>query len=160
MADHNEQQIFPAKKKPKKHHGHHGGAWKVAYADFVTAMMALFIVLWVLGQSEEVKKAVAGYFKDPAGFQLTSETPPGGIKNDIINLQLEAKRLQREKQQKQFEEMKGKIMRELQQNPSFKNLMDQIEITMVDEGLKIEMLESADNVFFQIGSAKLNPERC
>lgn len=156
MASQQDQQIFPTKKKPKKHHGHHGGAWKVAYADFVTAMMALFIVLWVLGQSEEVKQAVAGYFKDPAGFQLSSVAPPGGSKNDIINLQLEAKRLQREKQQKQFEEMKGKIMKELGQNPNFVTLLDQIEITMVDEGLKIEMLESADNVFFEIGSSKLN----
>ena len=157
MADQHEQPIFPVKKKPKKHHGHHGGAWKVAYADFVTAMMALFIVLWVLGQNEEVKKAVAGYFKDPAGFHLTNEAnPQGGVKNDIINLQLEAKRFQREKQEKQFEEMKGRIMKELKQNPQFANLLDQIEITMVDEGLKIEMLESADNVFFEIGSAKLN----
>jgi len=156
MASQQDQQIFPTKKKPKKHHGHHGGAWKVAYADFVTAMMALFIVLWVLGQSEEVKQAVAGYFKDPAGFQISSAAPPGGSKNDIINLQLEAKRLQREKQQKQFEEMKGKIMKELGQNPNFVTLLDQIEITMVDEGLKIEMLESADNVFFEIGSSKLN----
>ena len=47
--------------------GHHGGAWKVAYADFVTAMMALFIVLWLLSSSEEVKKAVGGYFNDPTG---------------------------------------------------------------------------------------------
>ena len=52
-------------KKKKGHHGAHGGAWKVAYADFVTAMMALFIVLWVLSQSEEVKQAVASYFQDP-----------------------------------------------------------------------------------------------
>ena len=55
-------------KKIHKHGGHHGGAWKVAYADFVTAMMALFIVLWILGQDEEVKQSVAGYFKDPVGF--------------------------------------------------------------------------------------------
>src|SRR5713226_4689975 len=54
-------------RKVKKHGGHHGGAWKVAYADFVTAMMALFIVLWLLNTSDKVKKAVAGYFKDPSG---------------------------------------------------------------------------------------------
>src|SRR5919107_1167767 len=55
-------------KKIKDHGGgHHGGAWKVAYADFVTAMMALFIVLWVLGASKEVQEAVGGYFKDPTG---------------------------------------------------------------------------------------------
>ena len=54
-------------KKKAGHGGHHGGAWKVAYADFVTAMMALFIVLWLLNTSKPVREAVAGYFKDPAG---------------------------------------------------------------------------------------------
>ena len=55
-------------KKKGGHGGHHGGAWKVAYADFVTAMMALFIVLWIVGQSKSTKEAVAGYFKDPTNF--------------------------------------------------------------------------------------------
>src|SRR5579871_6924995 len=54
-------------KKKGSHGGHHGGAWKVAYADFVTAMMSLFIVLWLMNQSDAVKKAVAGYFNDPKG---------------------------------------------------------------------------------------------
>src|SRR6201990_2159456 len=54
-------------KKKGGHGGHHGGAWKVAYADFVTAMMALFIVLWLLSSSEQVKKAVGGYFSDRTG---------------------------------------------------------------------------------------------
>src|SRR5512146_3356595 len=55
------------KKKKRPHGGHHGGAWKVAYADFVTAMMALFIVLWLLSSSKKVQEAVGGYFKDPKG---------------------------------------------------------------------------------------------
>src|SRR5215475_5400810 len=54
-------------KKKAGHGGHHGGAWKVAYADFVTAMMSLFIVLWLMNSSEKIKKAVAGYFNDPKG---------------------------------------------------------------------------------------------
>src|ERR1044071_9960260 len=54
-------------KKKGGHGGHHGGAWKVAYADFVTAMMALFIVLWLMNASARVQKAVGGYFKDPTG---------------------------------------------------------------------------------------------
>ena len=52
-------------KKKGGHGGHHGGAWKVAYADFVTAMMALFIVLWLLNTSKQVQEAVGGYFKRP-----------------------------------------------------------------------------------------------
>ena len=54
-------------KKKVSHEGHHGGAWKVAYADFVTAMMALFIVLWLMNSSKQVQEAVGGYFKDPSG---------------------------------------------------------------------------------------------
>jgi chemotaxis protein MotB len=54
-------------KKKAGHGGHHGGAWKVAYADFVTAMMSLFIVLWLMNSSKQIQQAVAGYFKDPAG---------------------------------------------------------------------------------------------
>jgi len=54
-------------KKKVSHAGHHGGAWKVAYADFVTAMMALFIVLWLMSSSEQVRKAISAYFKDPSG---------------------------------------------------------------------------------------------
>ncbi len=53
-------------KKKSGHAGHHGGAWIVAYADFVTAMMALFIVLWLLNTSKPVREAIAGYFRDPA----------------------------------------------------------------------------------------------
>jgi len=154
MADQNEQPIF-IKKGKKAHHGHHGGAWKVAFADFVTAMMALFIVLWILGQSEEVKQAISGYFRDPAGFDKQSGTKPGAA-NEIINLELDAKKAQMERQQRQFEEMKGNIMSELNKNPSFANLSDQIEITMVKEGLKIELLESSSDVFFEIGSSRLN----
>ena len=55
-------------KRKKGHAGHHGGAWKVAYADFVTAMMAFFLVMWIVGLSPTVKQAIEGYFKDPEGF--------------------------------------------------------------------------------------------
>src|SRR5579859_2703028 len=59
--------VIIIRRKKVQHGGHHGGAWKVAYADFVTAMMALFIVLWLMGASDKIKKAVAGYFNDPKG---------------------------------------------------------------------------------------------
>ena len=78
-------------KKCKKKGG--GGAWEIAYGDFVTSMMALFIVLWVLGQSEEIKKAVGGYFRDPVGFtagggtkiQIMKANPSTKIAPDIMN---------------------------------------------------------------------------
>lgn len=75
-------------KKKGGHGGHHGGAWKVAYADFVTAMMSLFIVLWLMGSSEKVKRAVAGYFNDPKGTasQLgTTMTGTGSTVAQVVN---------------------------------------------------------------------------
>ena len=71
-------------KKKGGHGGHHGGAWKVAYADFVTAMMSLFIVLWLMGQSEQVKKAVAGYFNDPKGTGSLLGTTMSGTGNGLL----------------------------------------------------------------------------
>src|SRR5215831_3755431 len=70
-------------KKKVVHGGHHGGAWKVAYADFVTAMMALFIVLWLMSSSEQVKKAVSGYFRDPSGKGAEQGTGQGNIGENI-----------------------------------------------------------------------------
>src|SRR5918997_1567955 len=60
-----QQPVIIIKKKGHGKHGHHGGAWKVAYADFVTAMMAFFLVMWIVGQSKSVKAGVAGYFREP-----------------------------------------------------------------------------------------------
>ena len=59
--------IFVIKRKKAGHRGRHGGAWKVAYADFVTAMMALFIVLWLMSADEEVKKEISAFFNNPSG---------------------------------------------------------------------------------------------
>src|SRR5436309_8160536 len=70
-------------KKKAAHAGHHGGAWKVAYADFVTAMMALFIVLWLLSSDEKVKKAVGGYFSDPSGAGNLMGTSMAGVGESI-----------------------------------------------------------------------------
>ncbi|MFA3783880.1 flagellar motor protein MotB [Melioribacteraceae bacterium 4301-Me] len=158
MAD--KEEILIVNKNNKKKHGHaHGGAWKVAYADFVTAMMALFIVLWVLSQSEEVKKAVASYFKDPSKFSIINLENSSGIKNSAIDLNFIAnKSVDKEAQKAQFEKLKKDIQKELAKNTEFESLLKQIEFQMVDEGLRIEMLESANNVFFEVGSAKLNPE--
>lgn len=81
MADEKNVTIVIKKKKAGGHGGHHGGAWKVAYADFVTAMMAFFMVMWLMGSDEETKAAVAGYFNDPAAFSREGKAnigPHGG----------------------------------------------------------------------------------
>src|SRR5438128_9416503 len=99
-------------KKKAGHGGHHGGAWKVAYADFVTAMMALFIVLWLLNTSKPVREAIAGYFRDPsgtAGKLGTSEAGPGEkvvvtTKEDMSKLKEELEKAIR--QMPNFEKLK------------------------------------------------------
>ena len=87
MANLDKEEPVRIIKKVKGGHGggHHGGAWKVAYADFVTAMMALFIVLWILGQNEETKQQVSSYFRDPGAFDATSGGAMNGGKGLIAN---------------------------------------------------------------------------
>jgi chemotaxis protein MotB len=71
-------------KKKGSHGGHHGGAWKVAYADFVTAMMALFIVLWLLNSSQKIQKAVGGYFRDPSGTADRAGSDMNGVGENFV----------------------------------------------------------------------------
>lgn len=144
-------------KKGKKGHGHHGGAWKVAYADFVTAMMALFIVLWVLSQSPEIKEEIAAYFKDPVGYEFVPGKGKGLLDQggDLEN-QLKNQLLKKENETAILTEIGRKIKEEIKENPQFSKLADQVSVEIVDEGLKLEMLETANDVFFEIGTSKLN----
>jgi chemotaxis protein MotB len=131
-------------KKKGSHGSHHGGAWKVAYADFVTAMMALFIVLWLLNSSVKVKKAVAGYFNDPR-----SEHKETGSQNvgDAENLPIDRQNV---------EKLKERIQKAIQNQKGLEKLAKQIEITITPEGLRIELIEDKSGTFFQSGSAKLS----
>jgi chemotaxis protein MotB len=130
-------------KKKVVHGGHHGGAWKVAYADFVTAMMSLFIVLWLLASSEQVKKAVASYFIDPTSKNKNMGT---GLVGSGESLSLSKTDL--EKLQKKIEEALRKKI------PDFQKLKNQVTISMSGEGLRIELLETQKGIFFDSGNAK------
>jgi chemotaxis protein MotB len=131
-------------KKVKAHGGHHGGAWKVAYADFVTAMMSLFIVLWLLNTSEHVRKAVAGYFNDPLGYSKMNGTESAGQDS---NSTATAENIQ---------QLKDRLQQALMKAKDFQTLSKQIEMTITPEGLRIELLESKNGTFFDSGSANLN----
>lgn len=135
-------------KKKGGHGGHHGGAWKVAYADFVTAMMALFIVLWLTAQSDPVKKAVAGYFNDPRGTGSLLGTTMTGTGSTVVVAQANRERL---------ELLKNRLEAEIQAKKELQKLAKQIEITITPEGLRIELLEGKDGTFYQSGSARLSP---
>jgi chemotaxis protein MotB len=131
-------------KKVSGHGGHHGGAWKVAYADFVTALMALFIVLWLMGSSEQVKKAVAGYFNDPKGTaNLLGTTMSGnGVAVTVTN--------------DNMQKLKEKLEGEIKAQKELEKLSKQIEITITPEGLRIELIEDKNGIFYQTGGAKLS----
>ncbi|HEY7306077.1 MAG TPA: flagellar motor protein MotB [Bryobacteraceae bacterium] len=131
----------------KKHAGHaaHGGAWKVAYADFVTAMMALFIVLWLMSSSEKVRDAVAEYFLDPQGKkQLSGSGLVGSGESMAFS-------------KEDLEKLKERIRQALLHVPDFKKLKNQVTMTVTGEGLRIELLENAKGVFFELGSPHPTP---
>lgn len=129
-------------KKVQGHGGHHGGAWKVAYADFVTAMMALFIVLWLMASSEQVKKAVADYFVDPNGKPQHAGTGMAGSGQSMAL------------SKQDLEKIKEELERALRQLPDMKKLKDKVTMNITSDGLRIELLEDAGGVFFASGSAK------
>ena len=126
------------------HGGHHGGAWKVAYADFVTAMMALFIVLWLMNSSQKIQVAVSGYFKDPSG---TAKKVGTGLAGTGENLQLA---------KQDMAKLKVELQKSIQSMTDLDKLKENIEMTVTAEGLRIELLESAKGTFFDSGSPALN----
>ncbi len=135
-------------RKKGGHAAHHGGAWKVAYADFVTAMMSLFIVLWLMGSSEKVKKAVAGYFNDPKGTASLLGTTMSGNGVNTVTVP--------DENQRKLEDLKQKLEQEIQARKDLEKLLKQIELTITPEGLRIEMLEDKNGTFYQSGSAQLS----
>ena len=164
----NKEQTAPIiiKKKKGGHGGAHGGAWKVAYADFVTAMMALFIVLWIVGQNQSVKDSISEYFKDPVAFNekvkasggsgILPDFSPPGTKED----QPPAVYVSQDKTNdlKQLEEQKKKIEEIIKNTPAFDKFKGQVEVTVTNEGLRIELVDNSSGLFFDVGSAHLKKE--
>ena len=155
------------KKKKGGHGGGHGGAWKVAYADFVTAMMALFIVLWIVGQNQSVKDSISEYFKDPVAFNekvkasggtgiLPDYSPPGAKGEDqppaLYVSQTPTNDL------KQLEEERKKIEEMIKNTPTFDKFKGQVEVSVTNEGLRIELVDNSSGIFFDVGSARLKNE--
>jgi chemotaxis protein MotB len=156
MSPHSNDPPIRIVKKKMGHGGHHGGAWKVAYADFVTAMMALFIVLWIVGQSKQIKSYVANYFKDPGAF--FESTKGGGMfqgSSLVGKEQLLDEALKREEQK--LKEMGETILNDLSKDKSLSILLNQVKIEKVAEGMRIELLETSESFVFDVGTATLKP---
>ncbi len=199
MADeqrgHKEQPIIIKKIKKGGGHGHHGGAWKVAYADFVTAMMAFFIVMWILASSEQVKQQVSEYFNNPSEFDIfTGEKKTGSVPVDIdlgmtqkklgegdgkggkesiikfdsettdslmsklLHKAINDSILAHQRVEQIGKEIEKKLKDLISNRPDLEKILSSIKIEMTNEGLRIELIETSESLFFEVGSARLSRE--
>ena len=174
MADNGAKQPIIIKKVNKGGHGHHGGAWKIAYADFVTAMMAFFLLLWLLGSvTQEQLEGISNYF-DPTDVTEAQFSGSGGLlggktvteegaATDSITMDLpppkagagSAAALISENEDEQFEEAKQQIEDALQSVPNLKKLAKSLMIENIPEGLKIQLIDQDGLALFPSGSAKM-----
>jgi chemotaxis protein MotB len=133
-------------KKKGGHGGHHGGAWKVAYADFVTAMMAFFMVMWLMSSSKPVQEAISGYFKDPSGTaEKKGSIHVGSAENFNVT-------------KDDMPKLKEEIEKKMKEMKDFDKLKNHVEITITSEGLRIELMESSSGTFFDSGRPELNAD--
>ena len=153
--------LEPEVKKPKRkivkkagHGGHHGGAWKVAYADFVTAMMALFLVLWLVSQGDQkLKEQIANYFRSPGVFNTTQGGILGGAQNPNKEINSNSIRNDRESLKDAAAQLKEKFSK----LSEFAPYNDQVKVEITNEGLIIQIIDKAERVSFESGSAQLTP---
>jgi chemotaxis protein MotB len=124
-------------KRPRHHKAHHGGAWKVAYADFVTAMMAFFIVLWLLSSSDQVQKAVGGYFSDPTGHGKDVGNGLRGVGGESLTLSAT-----------DMSKLKEKLDQAIKETASLKKVKEHVVMAVTGEGLRIELTEGTQGTFF------------
>jgi len=184
------QSIIIVKKKGHGH-GHHGGGWKVALADFMTAMMAFFMLMWLLGStSSEEQKAISGYFNDPGSeyaigeggsnpglinaeqpqVESHSEDPQTEERSDRDNseqntqtqnseqiseakLKKELERIEKE----QLEQLQNQVREEINKDPIFQQVKDQILIDLTALGLRIQIVDKDQRPGFDVGSARMKP---
>ena len=163
--------------------GHHGGSWKVAYADFVTAMMAFFMVMWLVGAlTTKQREAVSDYFKNPSPLVGTSPAPapgmngPGGASNSMIKLggtmelprapgsefaqkaaaeQTAEERRAQEKQR--LEALKQELEEAISKSQALEPFKDQLLLDITPEGLRIQIVDKQNRPMFDMGSARLMP---
>jgi chemotaxis protein MotB len=134
---------IPSLRPPLRQHGkHRGGAWKVAYADFVTALMALFIVLWLMNTSRQVQQAISAYFRDPKAYARAAAQPAGRASAGGDGVSLD---------QSNIRDLKDKLEESIRELPEFSSLRDQVQISITPEGLRVELLETEQGLFFESG---------
>ncbi len=139
-------------KKVAGHGGHHGGSWKVAYADFVTAMMALFLVLWLLSQADQkLKVSVASYFRSAGVF----ETQAGGILGGPNKVSQDPAP-DATVEQAMLNSIAEELRKRITTSPELAAFKDRVKVKVTEEGLSIQIIDKADRVTFASGSAELS----
>lgn len=182
MAKDNKQQALVIKRVKKGKHPHHGGAWKIAYADFVTAMMAFFLLMWLLNSATQGElNGIAEYFKSPLKVALTGGSDSGesssmikGGGQDFTRRESLSKKGNLKEQKKiislktaeadlerlefvQLKALQGKLEKALETNPSLKDYRKQLLIDITLEGLRIQIVDAKNRPMFAIGKAELLP---
>jgi chemotaxis protein MotB len=160
MAIDEKKQPIVVKRIKKGGAGHHGGAWKVAYADFVTAMMAFFLLMWLLGSTGvEDRQSISDFFKNPSAVQ-----GPGGASSSMIKLggvmevpRGEGKSTQEEMAQEEakLDELMQEIKKQIENTPALVEFKDQLLLDITSEGLRIQIIDKKNRPMFDIGSAVL-----
>lgn len=166
-----EERPIIVKRVRKKGGGHHGGSWKVAFADFATAMMAFFLVLWLTATaSPEQIKAVEGYFRDPVGFTEGGTPNPVDLEGsasvveassqDVADsqIQIEDQRIEELAEtieQRQMEELFQELQEQIENSETLQEFKDQLLIDITSEGLRIQIVDRSQRPMFDSGRAQL-----
>jgi chemotaxis protein MotB len=149
------------KRVKKGDHGHHGGAWKIAYADFVTAMMAFFLMLWLLGSLSDAKKmGLSRFFSSPSAMvssagtnssvlDFTGEPRPESEFDPDPNDPAEGQ------EELPLDELLLKLKEQIETSEAFKDYQDQLQLEITVEGLRIQMMDDEERPMFDVGSPKL-----
>ncbi|MFP1954271.1 flagellar motor protein MotB [Lonsdalea quercina] len=159
------------KKRKSGHGGHHGGAWKIAYADFMTAMMALFLVMWLIAISSPSQLVqIAEYFRTPLKVAMTNGTRisdasspiPGGGQDPTqqdgeVRKQMDVSNDQRQREEAKLNKLRDKLDQLIEADPRLRALRPHLLIEMVEEGLRIQIIDSQKRPMFKRGSAQVEP---
>ncbi|MDY0272874.1 MAG: flagellar motor protein MotB [Advenella sp.] len=173
----NAPRIVIRKKRTSHEEGHSGGSWKIAYADFMTAMMAFFLVMWILSLVPKSElKDLADYFRRPLISAVTGDPyvpasrnviPGGGTPSpiptksalqEITALIPQVSRSEQSEDNERLENLKRNVDLQIENNPTLKNFQPQMVMDMTPEGLRIQILDNQQQPMFATGSAQLNPE--
>lgn len=169
MKHQNHPVILVKKRKAKHGQAHHGGSWKIAYADFMTAMMAFFLVMWLLSvSSPQELTQIAEYFRTPLKVALSSgekssdsTSPiPGGGDDPTQQVGEVRKHIDSEESRKEeyrLNKLREKLDQLIESDPRLKALRPHLLINMMDEGLRIQIIDSQNRPMFKMGSAQVEP---